>query len=59
MHDDYDRFADDDYVGQLAGKLARQKRRQARGYDDDDWGRRPGGRRQRRADRRRRDGDWA
>jgi hypothetical protein len=59
MYEDYDRFADDDYVGLLAGKLAKQKRREARGEFDEDGHRgRRGGRRNRRADRRRRDDCW-
>jgi hypothetical protein len=61
MNDDDERFADDDYVGFLAGKLARQKRRQARGYFDEDYGResRAAGRRKRRGDRRQRESHWS
>ena len=61
MNDDDERFADDDYVGFLAGKLARQKRRQPRGYFDEDDGResRAAGRRKRRGDKRHRESHWS
>ncbi len=59
MYDDDDRFEDDDYFGRLAGKLARQRRREARYDFEDDGGReRRLGRHGRREHRRHREIHW-